>query len=215
MNKTKIEWCDYTLNPVVGCLRGCDYCYAKKTHNKRHMAYRRGKLQNHKQYRYPFNIIQYFPERLKISKKLPPSKIFVGSVSDIEFWTKNCFIVDLRAFFRNNKKHTFMLLSKNYLSYSQFSNWPDNCILGLTINFLDYRNLSTVEYFLKCYKRTFLSIEPLLGKINKFKINNCERIFVGAMKCKNAIKPKPEWIKSIRDNVPEEKIFWKDNIKKY
>ena len=30
MNKTKIEWCDITWNPVTGCLHGCEYCYAKK-----------------------------------------------------------------------------------------------------------------------------------------------------------------------------------------
>jgi len=29
MNKTKIEWCDMTWNPVTGCLHGCDYCYAR------------------------------------------------------------------------------------------------------------------------------------------------------------------------------------------
>lgn len=30
MNKSKIEWCDYTWNPVTGCLHGCEYCYARK-----------------------------------------------------------------------------------------------------------------------------------------------------------------------------------------
>lgn len=30
MNKTKIEWADYTWNPVTGCLHGCQYCYARK-----------------------------------------------------------------------------------------------------------------------------------------------------------------------------------------
>lgn len=30
MNKTKIEWCDSTWNPVTGCLHGCEYCYAKR-----------------------------------------------------------------------------------------------------------------------------------------------------------------------------------------
>ncbi|WP_298021095.1 DUF5131 family protein [uncultured Dysosmobacter sp.] len=29
MNKTKIEWCDATWNPVTGCLHGCPYCYAR------------------------------------------------------------------------------------------------------------------------------------------------------------------------------------------
>lgn len=30
MNRSKIEWCDYTWNPVTGCLHGCPYCYAEK-----------------------------------------------------------------------------------------------------------------------------------------------------------------------------------------
>ncbi|MHC1722531.1 MAG: DUF5131 family protein [Aminipila sp.] len=30
MNKTKIEWCDSTWNPVTGCLHGCEYCYARR-----------------------------------------------------------------------------------------------------------------------------------------------------------------------------------------
>jgi protein gp37 len=28
--KNGIEWCDYTWNPVTGCLHGCGYCYAEK-----------------------------------------------------------------------------------------------------------------------------------------------------------------------------------------
>lgn len=28
MERTKIEWCDSTWNPVTGCLNGCEYCYA-------------------------------------------------------------------------------------------------------------------------------------------------------------------------------------------
>jgi protein gp37 len=30
MNKTKIEWCDSTWNPVTGCLHECKYCYARR-----------------------------------------------------------------------------------------------------------------------------------------------------------------------------------------
>lgn len=30
MDKTKIEWCDSTWNPVTGCLHGCEYCYARQ-----------------------------------------------------------------------------------------------------------------------------------------------------------------------------------------
>ena len=28
MDKTKIDWCDSSWNPVTGCLHGCEYCYA-------------------------------------------------------------------------------------------------------------------------------------------------------------------------------------------
>lgn len=30
MNKSKIEWCDMTWNPVTGCRHGCPYCYARR-----------------------------------------------------------------------------------------------------------------------------------------------------------------------------------------
>lgn len=29
MNKTEIDWCDFTWNPVTGCRHGCPYCYAR------------------------------------------------------------------------------------------------------------------------------------------------------------------------------------------
>lgn len=30
MNRSGIEWCDHTFNPITGCLTGCPYCYARK-----------------------------------------------------------------------------------------------------------------------------------------------------------------------------------------
>lgn len=30
MNRSKIEWCDHTLNPITGCRRNCEYCYARR-----------------------------------------------------------------------------------------------------------------------------------------------------------------------------------------
>lgn len=29
MDRTKIDWCNSTWNPVTGCLHGCEYCYAR------------------------------------------------------------------------------------------------------------------------------------------------------------------------------------------
>lgn len=30
MNRSKIEWCDHTWNPITGCWHNCEYCYARK-----------------------------------------------------------------------------------------------------------------------------------------------------------------------------------------
>ena len=30
MDKTKIDWADASWNPVTGCMRGCEYCYARR-----------------------------------------------------------------------------------------------------------------------------------------------------------------------------------------
>lgn len=30
MNRSRIEWCDHTWNPITGCLHECPYCYARK-----------------------------------------------------------------------------------------------------------------------------------------------------------------------------------------
>ena len=35
INKTKIEWCDYTINPIKGiCKNNCWYCYAIRMYKR-------------------------------------------------------------------------------------------------------------------------------------------------------------------------------------
>ena len=31
MDNTKIDWADMSWNPVTGCRKGCEYCYAART----------------------------------------------------------------------------------------------------------------------------------------------------------------------------------------
>ena len=90
---TKIEWTDYTWNPVWGCKSNCDYCYAKN------IAKRFAKPMSEKNMEYGTEMeALQIEEELKnflptwlpnnFNKHLPkkPSKIFVGSMSDIAFW---------------------------------------------------------------------------------------------------------------------------------
>jgi protein gp37 len=39
MNKSKIEWCTRTWNPITGCFHGCPYCYAEKIANRFGLAF--------------------------------------------------------------------------------------------------------------------------------------------------------------------------------
>ena len=74
MNKTKIEWTDYTWNPVTGCKRNCWYCYGKRIRRRFFPEV-------------PWTKLMWFDERLEEPLKVKkPSKIFVGSMSDIEYW---------------------------------------------------------------------------------------------------------------------------------
>jgi len=89
---TKIEWCDETWNPIIGCSKiseGCQNCYAEKMANRlRHMEKNRPPEK-----RFYTNVVgpagwnnrtHFMPERLsQPSKWKKPRKIFVCSMSDL------------------------------------------------------------------------------------------------------------------------------------
>ncbi len=206
LNKTKINWPWkplYTWNPITGCKRNCWYCYAKKM---RHRFWPN----------VPWDELMFFDERLEepiLYKK--PVYIFVGSMSDICFWGK-VWIDRILEVIKQCPQHTFIFLTKSPEFYQNYS-WPDNCILGVTIT--GYKGEIQYESYVKLletkHKRLFISIEPLLG-ILKYPffsfIEYFEKVIVGQMTGAGAIKSKPEWIQSIKDNVPAEKLYWKQKL---
>lgn len=200
MQKTKIEWCDYTWNPITGCRRGCKYCYARRIHDRFN--------------KYPFSEIVFHPFRMDDLLSLgikKPSIIFVGSMSDIEYWNKDDIDTILKevSFYHY---HTFMFLTKNPYSYYGFY-WPRNTMQGLTMELTQTQDCQSLySRIMLDMPRPYLSIEPLMGTL-KIEIKGFEKIIVGAMTGPGAIKPKSEWIQSIIKNTDKEKVFWKQNIK--
>ena len=213
MNKTNIEWCDFTLNPVVGCKRNCIYCYARKTHNKRHKTYLKGKLQMFPQYAKPFNEIQFFFDRLLELRRKKTATIFIDSYSDPEYWSDQRLDMIL-AHVHKNKQHKIMILTKNPDVYKRVYRWPENMWLGLTVTgeFIndDIENLYKMAD--NCYyNNTFISVEPIMGPFKSDSFLPFDQVIVGAMTKPETIKPRSDWLESIR----HPNIFWKDNIKKY
>lgn len=105
MKQTKIDWCDCTVNPVVGCERGCGYCYARKLNN------RFGFIKD-------WSKPQFFPERLKQFDSKKPKSIFINSMSDIAYWETKWVIALFRAMIKNphaESKKAYATAQRNLL----------------------------------------------------------------------------------------------------
>lgn len=146
MQKTKIEWTDYTWNPIKGiCPVGCWYCYARR-------IYRRFELDPDLR----IKEIRYCPQK--------PSKIFVCSTIELfhpaipKKWRDTIF-----KFIEDCPQHTFQILTKFPQNIDR--PMPDNVWLGVTVTNIDdfwkARRLGQIP----SAKIKFISFEPLLSKI--------------------------------------------------
>ena len=117
MRKTKIDWADYSWNPIKGlCPKGCWYCYARR-------AYQRFKWGD-------FLRIDYKELDTTFPKK--PSRIFVCSTMELfhpdieDQWRKIIF-----DRIRRYPEHDFIVLTKkpDYIN----EEIPGNVWLGVTI----------------------------------------------------------------------------------
>lgn len=158
MNSTKIEWTDFTWNPITGCNKGCSYCYAKK------MAFRlKGRYGYDKNN--PFKPTLH-PLRLREPlEKEKPCMIFTCSMGDFfdpvvkEEWRENVYkIID-------STPHIYQILTKQEIIKPKFRDtFPKNLWLGVTID-------GTSNYWEKPLKSLekssakikFISFEPILG----------------------------------------------------
>lgn len=205
MNRTKIEWTDYTWNPITGCSRRCSYCYAWK------MAKRlRGR------YGYPKDDpfrVTFHPDRLnEPSKVKKPSKIFVCSMGEMfDKDSKYGWIGLIFAVIKRNPHHIFQILTKCPEVLPQFS-FPENVWLGITID--RQREVKGLKYLLETdAKVKFISFEPLHEEIDII-LDGIDWIIIGSQT--NPYKPPNyEWVLSLiqqakSKNIP---VFVKDNLK--
>jgi protein gp37 len=163
-----------------------------------------------------FSRVRFLADRLNEPLKIKkPITVFVGSMSDIEYW-KPVHVESILDVCRKCPQHTFMFLSKTPLSYYGYA-WSDNTMQGLTLTCKQTPGYQEdCHERMKNFPRPFLSIEPLLGKLYYDRNIKCyEKIIIGAMTGTGAVKPLPEWIDGVKRNAPPEKVFWKPSIRKY
>ena len=207
MKATKIDWCDSTCNPVIGCGNGCPYCYAERL-NKRFKFV--------KDWTKP----QFFPERLKQLNSKTPRTIFMDSMSDVCWWEEKWAHKVYEAM-RDNPQHAYIFLTKKW-------RWPTgmqviwtrkdidsarNIFIGKSINY--NKQFNCEEHY------SFLSIEPILEPIDLHTIKHSlyvRAVIIGAEtgNRKGKVVPKKEWIDDIVkccDEANNVKVFMKESLR--
>jgi len=207
MNETKIEWCDYTINPVKGlCPVACSYCYARA-------MYKRFKW--NPELRLDLSVF----DALTFSK---PSKVFVGSTIELfhdtipDDWRWGIF-----EYCKVRKQHTFIFLTKQSQNLIKYSPFPENCWVGVTAT-----NWST--FVSACWhlgdvdaRVRFISFEPLLEQVLgkgtiPAEFDDLKWLIIGQQTpISTKTQPKIEWIQEIveaadKTGIP---VFLKENLR--
>jgi protein gp37 len=156
MNRTKIEWCDYTINPVKGlCPMACPYCYARR-------LYKRFKWNPE---------IRFEPEALLDLEIIPDgSKIFIGSTIELFHETIRPDWLDYIFWVAEKRPEVICIfLTKQPQNLPLWSPFPGNCWVGVTA--LNDAQLLLAETQFEQIKASikFLSLEPLKNQLDVIK----------------------------------------------
>ena len=240
MNKTKIEWCDSTWNPVTGCRHGCEYCYARRIAERfggytmdgnffteqffeildEPLTIERANGKKNKA-PYPF-VFQPTLHRYRLGEyeKKAGRTIFVCSMADLfGSWVPDEWIEEVFAACEKAPQHRYLFLTKNpqrYIDLAMAGKLPakDNMWYGTTATTPDE------PFFFGGAWHTFVSIEPILrdyrGEIGHMCNTFAQWVIVGAEtgNRKGKVIPKRKWIDAITKTCIECHIalFMKDSL---
>lgn len=231
MNKTKIEWCDSTWNPVTGCQHNCPYCYAKGIATRFGFHAYEPDISERvllempvsagKKVPYPFDFAPTFHRyRLNEYENKKGRTVFVCSMADLfGSWVPDSWIEEVFAACEKAPQHRYLFLTKNpqrYIELATAGKLPakDNMWYGTTATTPD------AQFFWGGAWHTFVSIEPILrdysGEIQGMCDTFAQWVIVGAEtgKRKSKVVPEKSWIDAITKTCIEKNIilFMKDSL---
>jgi protein gp37 len=227
MNKSKIEWCDRTWNPITGCLHGCEYCYARGIarrfgdNKSEDLSFLDANFTFDTSIKptnpYPFGFRPTFHRyRLDYPTKIKtPQTIFVGSMADVfGDWVPDEWIAEVFKACEAAPHHRYIFLTKNPKRYAEIIQYFPNAEiwLGSTITSRNDDPLTDGVFW-----NTFVSVEPILENVIDNLSNALPRwVIIGAETGTRNPKtiPKREWIDDIvsacrQANIP---VFLKNNL---
>ena len=198
MDKTKIDWCDSSWNPISGCNHNCEYCYARNIAHRfagytispefnvvRYPSIERAVLDKPKTIvgkdgkrrvaPYPYGFCPTF-HRYKLDEYANKTgrNIFVCSMADLfGDWMPDSWLDEVFEACEKAPQHNYLFLTKNPRRYSKNEYGygvpiADNMWYGTTITKMD--DIDRFNY-LPAFCNTFVNIEPLLEDIKPEKCN--------------------------------------------
>lgn len=242
MNRSRIEWCDHTLNIITGCRHGCDYCYARKmsrrfSGNVKLNLTMRDKYreenglyildepfigENGRQIIYPFGFAPTLHRYRfgQLDKLKMGQNIFVGAMSDMfGDWVPDSWIDEVFRCCMEHGQNNYLFLTKNPERYVDLENLPDgyNMFYGTTVTRESEMHLFNI---LPAFRRRFASIEPILEDVrpemHNLLFRQVDWVIIGAETGQRVGKviPEAEWILKIVEAADAEgtPVFMKDSL---
>ena len=199
MDKTKIDWCDSSWNPVSGCRHNCEYCYARNIAKR--FSYEgetldvpaelqrtwiedsKGSGAGNHVLRYPVDTVEgrkvpypfgFAPTlhryRLNDYTTSKGRNIFVCSMADLfGGWVPDSWLDEVFEACEKATQHNYMFLTKNVERYTQYG-VPIADNMWYGTSITKLEDVSRFNY-LPAGCNTFVSIEPLLEDIKPEKCN--------------------------------------------
>lgn len=208
-SQSTIEWTESTWNPVSGCSvlsDGCTNCYAMR-------LARRLELMGQQNYAGLTRISggrAKWTGRINLNRNVlgaPRSwrkgrLIFVNSMSDLfHDAVPTEFIEDVFAVMRDCPQHTFQILTKRPERVAKLASklpWAGNIWMGTSVE--NQGVTERIEHLAEIPAAVrFLSLEPLLGPLEKLRLSSIDWVIAGGESGPSARPMDASWVRSIRD----------------
>ena len=203
--KSAIEWTESTWNPVTGCTKissGCKHCYAER------MAVRL-KAMGQPNYVNGFELtIHEYALELPLRWKKPQT-IFVNSMSDLFHEdVPTDFILQVFDVMHRARWHKYQILTKRsdrLLELDSYLTWEPHIWMGVSVENKDYifrmDHLRQTQALIK-----FLSLEPLLGPLQRLNLKGIDWAIVGGESGQQARPMDAAWVVDIRNQCQRAKV---------
>lgn len=194
--KSNIEWTNMTWNPVTGCTKvstGCKHCYAEAMAKRLHAM-------GSPRYANGFRVTLHDDlVELPLTWK-KPRRVFVNSMSDL-FHDDVPLEFIQRVFETMNRcpQHQFQVLTKRperLLVVSPELLWTENIWIGVSVENQRYAYRSQLLREIPAHVR-FLSVEPLVGRIEHLPLVGIHWVIVGGESGPRARPMESAWVEEI------------------